>query len=300
MLTKLIFLLLVVLLPTLCLGALRVVTTTEDLAAITKIIGGDQVDVSAIAKGTQDPHFIEAKPSFLVVLSKADLVVAIGLSLEQGWLPLLQRGARNPKILPGGSGFLDASSGVQPLEVLVSADRSEGDVHPEGNPHYMADPERGLKVAEKIASKLAELDASHATLFQENFKKFQTSLQTKIKGWKIRLGKYKGTKLFGYHKSFNYFFKYFEFEPVGYLEPKPGIPPTAQHILKLIDISKVQKVKLIVMEDYFDSKAGRSLSEKIGVPLVSIPAYTGGSEGAKTYTGWLELLVTEFESHLGK
>lgn len=277
---------------------LRVVTTTEDLASLTRSIGGELIEVSAIARGMQDPHFIEAKPSYLVSLSRADLLIAVGLSLEQGWLPLLQRGARQPSLLPGASGFLDASETVEPIEVAVSADRSEGDVHPFGNPHYLGDPEKALQVAERIAKKLALLDKANAGKYQEGLVKYQSLLRAKIVDWKKRLGKYKGIKVVGYHKTFNYFFRFFGFEPAGYLEPKPGIPPTAQHILGLMDLVKKQKVSLIVMEDYFDVKAAQALSSKTGVKMLALPAYPGGSEKVPTYETWYEYLVSSFEKTL--
>lgn len=276
----------------------RVVTTTEDLASLTRSIGGDLLEVTSTARGTQDPHFIEAKPSYLVTLSRADLLIAIGLSLEQGWLPLLQRGARQPKLLPGNSGFLDVSEAIHPLEVNPHADRSEGDVHPFGNPHYMADPRNALLVAEAITKRLTDLDKENAAKYQAGLAALKTALSTKIADWKKRLAKFKGTKVVGYHKTFNYLFNFFGFTVAGYLEPKAGIPPTAQHILSLIQLVKKQKVGLIVMEDYFDEKAARSLSEQTGVKMLSLPAYTGGHEKAATYETWYEYLVSHLEKTL--
>lgn len=291
--TKLFFLFCFVSLST--FAKVRVVTTTEDLASLTRSVGGDLVEVTPIAKGTQDPHSIEAKPSFLVTLSKADLLIAIGLSLEQGWLPLLQRGARQPKLLPGNSGFLDVSEVIKPIEIVTNADRSEGDVHPFGNPHYMADPENALLVAGAIAKKLGEIDKENAVKYQGGLEKLKGSLTAKIADWKKRLAKLKGMKVVGYHKTFNYFFHFFGFEATGYLEPKPGIPPTAQHILGLMELVKRQKVTVIVMEDYFDDKAAKSLATQTGVPMLALPAYVGGSEKTQDYESWYEYLVTQFE-----
>ncbi len=295
---KLYFLLFGFIFHALAFGTLNIVTTTEDLASVTKAIGGDKVSVTAIVKGTQDPHFIEAKPSFLVALSRADLLIAVGLSLEQGWLPLLQRGARQPKILPGASGFLDASDGVNPIEVAKDADRSEGDVHPFGNPHYMADPSRVLIVADHIKKKLVELDYENEKIYEAGLASFKQELTKRIQEWKKRLAPYKGIKIIGYHKTFNYLFDLLGFDLIGYLEPKPGIPPTAQHILSLIQKCKNEKVRLIVMEDYFDSKAAESLSEKTGLKTVAIPAYTKGHDKADTYIHWLDFLVQSLESGL--
>jgi len=277
---------------------LRVVTTTEDLRSVTQAIGGEFVDVSSIAKGTQDPHFVEAKPSYLVAVSRADLLISIGLELESGWLPLLIRGARQPKLMPGEPGCLSVSEAITPIDVRSQADRSQGDVHPLGNPHFMADPERVLLVADLISKRLSQLDPSHSKEFAENLLKFKNQLQDKITIWKKKLGPCRGTKVIGYHMTFNYLFKFFGFEAVGFLEPKPGIQPTAQHILSLVETAKSQKVKLIVVESFFDPKPGQTLAEKTQAKLVLIPAYVGGDEQSKTYFDWMDNLVTELEKNL--
>jgi ABC-type Zn uptake system ZnuABC Zn-binding protein ZnuA len=277
---------------------LRVVTTTEDLRSITEYIGGDLISVSSIAKGTQDPHFVEAKPSYLVAVSRADLLIAIGLELESGWLPLLIRGARQPKLMPGEPGCLTVSEAITPMDIRTQADRSQGDVHPLGNPHFMADPDRVLGVAELINKRLGELDPTHAKQFSENLAEFKTALSNKITKWKKKLAPYSGTKVVGYHMTFNYLFKYFGFELIGFLEPKPGIQPTAQHILKLIEIVKAQKAKLIVVESFFDPKPGETLAEKTQAKLVLIPAYVGGDDKSKTYFDWMDHLVNELELKL--
>ncbi|MFM8315170.1 MAG: metal ABC transporter substrate-binding protein [Deltaproteobacteria bacterium] len=277
---------------------LRVVTTTEDLRSITEYIGGDLISVSSIAKGTQDPHFVEAKPSYLVAVSRADLLIAIGLELESGWLPLLIRGARQPKLMPGEPGCLTVSEAITPMDIRTQADRSQGDVHPLGNPHFMADPDRVLAVAELINKRLGELDPTHAKQFSENLAEFKTALSNKITKWKKKLAPYSGTKVVGYHMTFNYLFKYFGFELIGFLEPKPGIQPTAQHILKLIEIVKAQKAKLIVVESFFDPKPGETLAEKTQAKLVLIPAYVGGDDKSKTYFDWMDTLVNDLEKGL--
>lgn len=276
-------------------GAIKIVTTTVDLSSLVKTIGGDHVDVTAIAKGTQDPHYVEAKPSFLVAISRADLVISIGLSLESGWLPLLLRGARKPSLLPGQSGFLQVSDAITPIEILESADRSDGDVHPEGNPHFMADPGRVLKVIDSISKKLQDMTPDHAAEFKLNSDKLKKQLEIKMIDWRKRLAKIKNKKVIGYHKSFNYFFDFFGFEAVGYLEPKPGIPPTAQHIIKLTDLAVKKNVKLLIIEDFFDPKPGHTLADKIGAKVVLLPAYVGGAENLKDYIDWFEYLVSQIE-----
>lgn len=276
----------------------RIVTSTEDLASIATVIGGDKAEAISIAKGTQDPHFIEAKPSHMVKLSRADVVFSIGLSLEVGWLPLLLRGARQPKILPGQPGYVEVSQAITAIEVVSNADRSEGDVHPFGNPHIMADPERGRAVAALIGKKMAELDAENAATYTANAAKLDATLKEKIAKWKERLKKAKGLKVLGYHKTFNYFIEFFGLKQSGYIEPKPGIPPTAQHILSTIETAKREKVGLILLENYFDTKAAKTISAQTGAKLVILPAYTGGDEKSATYLDWLEQLVAGVEKEL--
>lgn len=277
------------------LSAVKVVATTEDIASITRSVGGDLVDVSFVAKGTQDPHYIDAKPSFCVKIGQADLVVSIGLSLESGWLPLLLRGARKPSLLPGNPGYLEVAEAITPLEMQLNADRSEGDVHPFGNPHFMADPERGIQVAGRIARKLSELDPSNSAAYDHNFSTFRSGLEGKIVDWKRRLAKLSGANVVGYEKTFNYFFKFFKMNPVGFIEPKPGVPPSAQHILSLIQTAKSQKVKLIVMENFFETKSAEAVAKQTGATLAVLPAYTGGDPKCATYEAWLECLVSALD-----
>ncbi len=297
MLTKLTFILsLFILTPV--FANLRVVTTTEDLRSVTEAIGSEFITVSSISRGTQDPHFVEAKPSYLVAVSRADLIISIGLELESGWLPLLIRGARQPKLMPGEPGCLTVSEAITPIDIQAQANRSQGDVHPLGNPHFMADPERVISVAELISKRLSELDPSHAKNFAENLSNFKAMLQARSAKWKQKLAPYKGIKVIGYHMTFNYLFKYFGFEVIGFLEPKPGIQPTAQHILKLIETVKNQKAKLIVVESFFDPKPGETLAEKTQAKLVLIPAYVGGDDKSKTFIDWMDHIVNELEKNL--
>lgn len=277
------------------MAKVSVVTTTEDLASITRSVGGDFVEVSAIAKGTQDPHYIEAKPSYCVKMNRADLVLSIGLDLESAWLPLLLRMSRKPDLMPGNRGYLEVSEAITPIEVGGKTDRSEGDVHPYGNPHFMGDPERALAVAERISKKLAEIDQINGGKYQENYKAFEKGMRAKIAAWKSKLAKHSGMNLVGYHKTFNYFFNYFNLNPVGYVEPKPGIPPTAQHIVRLVDITKTKKAKLIVMENFFDPKPVQTLSQQTGVPFSILPPNVGGDEKSPTYEAWMDTLVAAFE-----
>jgi zinc/manganese transport system substrate-binding protein len=200
--------------------------------------------------------------------------------------------------MPGEPGCLTVSEAITPIDVRPAADRSQGDVHPLGNPHFMADPDRVLSVAGLISKRLSELDTVHTKNFAENLAEFTTTLQSKASKLKKRLAPYQGTRVIGYHTTFNYLFKYFGFEVIGFLEPKPGIQPTAQHILKLIEFAKSQKAKLIVIESFFDSKPGKILAEKTQAKLVLIPAYVGGDDQSKNYFDWMDHLVSELESKL--
>src|SRR5471032_686885 len=205
---------------------LNVVATTPDLGAIALEIGGDQIDLTTLAKPTEDPHFVDAKPSFLVKLSHADALIEGGAELEAGWLTPLLEGARNPKLEAGQPGRIAASEGVALLEVPAALDRSQGDIHASGNPHYLTDPLNARIVAAHIARSLAELDAKSADTFQANLKKFDAQLDTKLAEWQKLLAPYQGRPLVTYHNYWIYFGRRFGFPMELFLEPKPGIPPT--------------------------------------------------------------------------
>ncbi|MGZ3685616.1 MAG: metal ABC transporter substrate-binding protein, partial [Bdellovibrionota bacterium] len=235
------FLALLFLFPALAQAKLNVVTTITDLATITREVGGDQVNVDSIAKGTQDPHFIEAKPSYMVKVSKADLLIAVGLELEVGWVPSLIQGARNPKVKSGEKGFLEIGPEIEPLEIPTGKiSRSEGDVHPDGNPHFYLDPIRLGKTALLIAARLGELDGAHAAEFTKRAAAFNDRMKSKTEAWKKRIEKTGIKKIVTYHKTLTYFFDRFGLTNPAFLEPKPGIPPTSGHIIEVIDIMKTQ------------------------------------------------------------
>lgn len=263
---------------------LKVVTTLSDLASLAQTIGGDRVDADSIAKGYQDPHFVEPKPSFVLKLHDADVLIVAGLELEIGYLPPLLDQARNEKIRPHGAGYLDASTGCEILERPTTAvTRAMGDVHPYGNPHYWLDPRNGRVVARAIAAKLSALDPAGADLFQKNLADFEARLADAEKRWRQKLGEYAGTKVVTYHASWPNFAKYFKLDVVGYLEPKPGIPPTPQHKLAIINLMREQKVPLILMEVYFDRKDPDFVASKTGAEVVMMPPSVGGEPAAKDY-----------------
>src|SRR6476660_2691382 len=215
---------------------LNVIAATEDLASIAREVGGDRISCEAIARGYQDPHFVEAKPSFILKLQRADLLIAVGRELEIGWLPPLIQQSRNSKIQPGASGYLDASLTAQILEIPAGQiTRAMGDVHPLGNPHDWLDPENGKRIAKAIDAKLSELRPADKTYFDQRFADFAQRLDAAEKRWLAAMAPYKGTKVVTYHRSFPNFADRFGLDIIGYVEPRPGIPPTPQHTLDLIN-----------------------------------------------------------------
>lgn len=276
---------------------LNVVTTLPDLRSITEEIGGDNVSAESIAKGTQDPHYVEAKPSFMVRANRADLMISIGLDLEVGWLPSVIQGARNPKIAKGKPGFLEVGPMVDPLEVPKGTiTRAEGDVHPYGNPHITLDPIRMGKVAIIIGDRLAELDASHADQYKKNAKALQKRLEDKTKLWQHRIDATKIKKIVTYHKTLTYFFDRFHLENPGYLEPKPGIPPTSGHIIEIIDLIKKQKIPLLMIENYFDASVTKRIKQE--VPTIrseTVPVAVDGAPNIHRLDDLYEHLVQAIE-----
>jgi zinc/manganese transport system substrate-binding protein len=248
---------------------LTVVTTTADLASITHEIGGDRVGVTAIAKGYQDPHFVEPKPSFLLLLRKADLLEVVGLDLEVGWLPPLLEQSRNPKIRPGGAGYLDVSNGVEILDRPTgSVNRSMGDVHAMGNPHYWLDPANAVRIAIQVSKRLSELQPSDAPYFASQLESFKKRMNDANKKWAAMLAPYRGAKVVTYHNSWPNFVRRYGLNVVGYVEPKPGVPPSPSHTFELINLMTSQKVKAILVEPYFDLKTPTSIAERTGAHLL--------------------------------
>ncbi len=271
---------LVFLVSSLSFAKLSIVTSTQDTAAIAAAVGGDQVTVFAIAKGYQDPHFVDAKPSYLLKMRKADMLIVIGLELEVSWLPPLLTNARNPKILPGAPGFVDASEGCTILQKPTDRiDRSMGDIHPFGNPHYWMDPENGRIIARHIVRKLAELDPEHKATYEQNLKTFETQLTEKQKSWKPLAN----VKVVTYHNCFPYFAKSFGLEVVNHVEPNPGVPPSPAHVQRLIEQIKRDQVPLILMDPYFDERLPKKIAATSGATLVNFPASVGGDPQVKTY-----------------
>jgi zinc/manganese transport system substrate-binding protein len=265
-------------------AAINVVATTEDLASIVMEIGGDKVSVEAIARGYQDPHFVEPKPSFIIRLHNADLLVVVGKELEVAWLPPLITQSRNAKIQPGGAGYLDASLTARIVDIPTGAiTRAMGDVHPQGNPHYWLHPDNGRRIAKAVQNKLTELSAADATYFAQRFADFDRRLAEGEKRWTAAMAPYKGLKIVTYHRSWPNFTEEFGLDVVGYVEPKPGIPPSPAHTLTLIQEMKRMNIKIILVEPYFDLKTPNAIARETGAKVVVMPPSVGGVPEVKSY-----------------
>jgi zinc/manganese transport system substrate-binding protein len=263
---------------------LNVIATTEDLASIAREVGGDRITIESIAKGYQDPHFVEAKPSFILKLQKADVLIVVGRELEIGWLPPLVQQSRNGKIQPGAEGYLDASLGAQILEMPTGQiTRAMGDVHPLGNPHYWMDPENGKRIAKEITDKLDRLRPNDRAYFDMRLNDFTARLDAAEKRWLALMAPFKGTKVVTYHRSFPNFAERFGLEIVGYVEPRPGIPPTPQHTLDLMNEMKRQNVKIVLVEPYFDLKTPTAIGRETGAHVLVMPPSVGGVKEVPDY-----------------
>ncbi len=265
-------------------AAINVVTSTQDLASIVKEIGGDKVTVESLAKGYQDPHFVEAKPSFILKLHSADLLVAVGRELEIGWLPPLITQSRNSKIQPGSPGYLDASLTAKILDIPSGQiTRAMGDVHPLGNPHYWLDPANGRRIAQAVQAKLTEVSRGDAAYFAQRYADFDRRLTEAEKRWKAAMAPYKGAKVVTYHRSWPNFADAFGLDVVGYVEPKPGIPPSPAHTLDLEQEMKRQNVKLVLVEPYFDLKTPNAIGRDTGAEVLVMPPSVGGVKEITDY-----------------
>jgi zinc/manganese transport system substrate-binding protein len=268
---------------------LKIVTTIQDLASLTKEVGGDRVEVTSIARGYQDPHFVEPKPSFLLLLRNAELLEVVGLELEIGWLPPLLDQSRNANIRPGTKGYLDLSHGVEILDRPTVVNRSMGDVHPLGNPHYWLDPANAVRIAIQIQQKLAELRPADAPYFAQRLNAFKVRINDANKRWLAQMAPYRGAKIVTYHNSWPNFARHFGLNVVGYVEPKPGVPPSPSHTFELIQLMKAQGVKVVAMEPYFDKKTPQSVANATGAKVVILyPSVGGAKSGTENYFQTIE------------
>lgn len=268
----------------------KVVTTIQTFKVITEEVGGSHVEVSALVGTNVDPHHVDPKPSYALTLNKADLLVHVGLDLEASWLPPLLEQARNAKIQTGQTGNLDASAGVSVLEG-TGASRSEGDIHPQGNPHYWLPPDNALAVARAIADRLKQLDADHAADFDAGYTKFAKKVEARRKEWAELAKDLQGAKVVTYHKSWSYLTKWLGLIEIGYIEPKPGVPPDPAHLAQLVKDAKAQKAKLVIVESFYPQNTARRIAELAGMKLVTIPSDAGGS--LRTYFDLVDYLVVQ-------
>ena len=263
---------------------LNIMTATTDLAALAQEIGGGRVEVESVARGYQDPHFVEAKPSFLLKLRKADLLIVVGLELEIGWLPPLITQSTNPKIQVGAPGYFDASRFAKILEIPTGVvTRAEGDVHPLGNPHYWLDPDNGLRIAKGIQSKLSEMRPGDASYFAERYADFEQRIKQADEKWLAEMKPYAGRKIVTYHRSWPNFAEHFRLEVVGYVEPRPGIPPSPQHTVQLIGLMKSERIKIVAVEPYFDLKTPNAIARETGAKVVVLMPSVGGEKEITDY-----------------
>jgi len=265
-------------------GAVKVVTSTQDLAAIVEEIGGDRVSVESLARGYQDPHLVEPKPSFILKLHGADLLVVVGRELEAGWLPRLVQQSRNARIQPGASGYLDASQNARILDIPTGEiTRAMGDVHPLGNPHYWLDPDNGRRMAQAVRDRLSQLSPGDSGTFARRYADFDRRLADAEKRWDARMAPYRGTEIVTYHRSWSNFAERFGLQVVGFVEPKPGIPPSPAHTLALTQDMKRRAVPIIVVEPYFDLRTPNALARATGAGVLVLTPSVGGVKEAGTY-----------------
>jgi ABC-type Zn uptake system ZnuABC Zn-binding protein ZnuA len=315
---------------------IRVAATVPELGSLAREVGGDQVTVTVFAKGTEDPHFVEAKPSFVKVLSQADLYIQVGLDDEVGWAPVLLQNARNGRVQPGAPGYLDVSVAVTPLEVPTGpVDRSMGDVHPSGNPHYLLDPVNGLKVAQLIRDKLSELRSAKKQYFAERYDAFRQRLgkalvgevlakkydierlallqdqgrlgsylkqqgdDTLLGGWLGAMRPHAGTKAVDEHALWPYFARRFGIEVIGHMEPLPGVPPTTKHLGELIERMRAEKVSLVLTSVFYDPRHARFVAEQTGARVVNMAHQVGAREGTDDYVRMFDYNVRQLVAALG-
>ena len=268
---------------TVATAQLKVVTSTTDLYDIARAVGGDLVKASHIGEGYEDPHFVQPKPSFILRLREADVWAYVGLDLEIGWMPLLLDGARNNKIRTGVPGHINVSTVIPVLDANRAVDRSQGDVHPLGNPHYWLDPENGRKIADLFQARFSELDAKNAAKYAANATAWKAKLSAAEQGWQADLAAMKGKPVVAWHTSWRYFADYTGLKIVGFMEPKPGVPPSPSHLSSLVATMKQTGAKVIIMEPFYDRKTADKIARETGAKVLVVPPSVGGTKGLDDY-----------------
>ncbi len=275
---------------------LRIVATLPEFAELARVIGGDRVEVYAIARGDQDPHVLGAKPSHSRRMMKADLLIANGLELEIGWLPLLIQGARNPALREGHDGHLDFADFIEPIEVPQHVDRSQGDVHPEGNPHYSVDPGLYPLLAEVLTARLTTLDPEGRTHYEAALARFSRSWSARLADWETRLAPLRGARIVAYHKLWEYLAARYGFEIVDYVEDRPGIPPSPRHVAKLTRRMVAEKVPLLLYSDLVHADVPEKVARRADCRALGLPQAPGSRADTETLETWFETLVSLLEA----
>src|ERR1041385_2562489 len=277
---------------------LKVVATLPDLGALAREVGGDKVDVSVLAKPTEDSHFVDARPSFVVQLRTADVLIDGGAELELGWLPPLLQNARNPKIEIGKPGRVVSSQGIRLMNVPANVTRAAGDVHALGNPHFMTDPIIAKAVAQHIAQSFSAVDPANAAAYQASYKKFEATINAKLQEWGAAMLPFKGQHVVAYHDSWPYFAHRFGINIDIFLEPKPGIPPSPSHLTEVIAQMKAQHVKAVIVEPYHDKRIAEKVASATGAKVVDFAQFPGGIPGTDTYVKLIDALVSRLVAAL--
>lgn len=278
---------------------LAVVATTPDWGALAVEIGGTHAQVTVLARPGEDPHFVDAKPSFIVKLNRADALVEGGAELEGGWLPPLLDGARNPKLAPGAPGRISCAKGIQLLEVPAALDRAQGDLHAAGNPHFSTDPLNAARVAATLCEAFSALDPAAAADYRARLKAFEAQLEARMKAWTARLAPYQGRRVVTYHNYWTYFAARFGLQMDLYLEPKPGIPPSPAHIASLVARMKTEHARVIVVQPYVNRKTAEAAARLAGAVVVDLEAFPGEAKaGRSAYLDWMDTLVTRLAEAL--
>jgi zinc/manganese transport system substrate-binding protein len=282
----------------LCMGAMpahaakiRVITTLTDLADFTRAVGGNLVEVRSLATGVEDTHGVPMKPSFVPILNRADLIILVGLDCEHAFLPALLEASKNPRIQPNKPGYVDCSKGVTPREVPKSTDHSEGDVHPDGNPHYMLDPVMAKIAISNIYNGLVAFAPQHKAEFTRNRNAYLAKLNTKIAEWEKEARPLRGTKFVSYHEHWPYFAARFGMVYFGMIELKPGVDPTPRHIQELSSSMKAGHVPIVVREPQFPEKVPKRIAELTGATLVTLPIMPGGVPHTETYIKMMDYII---------
>jgi zinc/manganese transport system substrate-binding protein len=289
---------LLLLLPLVAYAKLNVVATLPDLGSLARDIGGDNVNVTVLAKPTEDPHFVDARPSFVVALRSADVLIDGGAELELGWLPPLLQNARNAKLDIGKPGRVQASQGVRLMNVPANVTRAAGDVHALGNPHFGVDPIIAKAIAQHIAQSFSTLDPANAAIYDANYKKFEAAINAKLQQWGATMLPFKGQHVTAYHDSWPYFGHRFGLEIDIFLEPKPGIPPSPSHLAEVITQMKAQKIKAIIVEPYHDRKIAERVASATGAKVVDFAQYPGALADTDSYIKLIDALVSRLAAAL--